>query len=221
MKLVHQDFSAPFTCDTFNIIAAEDTATFRNLCEQMRRAADGEESAFVLSDGDKILNMAKTVLFVSDPLSVDFGDKKITTKLLSELSALAEEKFGQDVSALLTDFGTLFDKLNAESPIEIDWSDASPISSVLKAFGVGVRRDYGGFVEGFYNFLIAAIDLLGVKMIAFVNFKSWLTEPERAEVYKLFKYRGVMGVSIESFALPKTSGESVTVIDADLCEISL
>ena len=91
MKLVHPEMDYALlgnenVCMEWII---ENPQTFSSYVQEIRQQCNGEEGKFVLSHGDKELNFAKSVELIFDLLSVDCNDKRILTKLYTQLEQLA------------------------------------------------------------------------------------------------------------------------------------
>lgn len=57
--------------------------------QELYRQTEGAEGRFVLSAGDKELDIAKTVTMILNPFAIDLQDRKIVSKLYHQLEALA------------------------------------------------------------------------------------------------------------------------------------
>lgn len=59
-----------------------------SLCEMLQsllRQMEGDEGEWILSDSDIVLPLAKSCVFIDNPLMVDCNEKRIITKLYKEL----------------------------------------------------------------------------------------------------------------------------------------
>ncbi len=218
MKLTHNRLDTCFE-SAINEIAAENPRFFRDLYVDIKSGFDGDGEAFVLSDNNKEINISKNGILIENPIDLSFNDKKTANVLSNELVEIAEEKFQKDILEIEEKFAALFDKLNAESSVQIDWFEESPIKSLFKAFGVVVKSDYDSHVEKLINYLTVAVELLNVKFIVFVNVKSYFSESELTEVCKFLNYNNVFTLLLESSVREKIGDEFRVIIDNDLCEI--
>lgn len=216
MKLVHPDLSASFTEEHINILVVENPASFREFCKGLR---DGDDGGFVLSDGDKTLDLNKCGLIISDPTDILLDNKRIADKLRNEFAEIVENNYLSEYTKIVEQISALFDKVNSECSIGAEWSDGFSVGSLVKALGVTPASEDNGFLDNLITYITAYVNLLGVRFVAFVNLKSYLTESERVEFYKFLRYNGILALSVESFNLPKSDGEFIVVIDNDLCEI--
>lgn len=218
MKLTHPKIETCFR-DGINTLVVENPQLFRDMYADLAATLDGDCGTFVLSDGDREVNLSKTGLFIGNPIDLVFNDRKTSNVLLNDLADIANEKYAQEVSDIGKKFSELFDKLNSESAVQIDWFDDSPVKALLKAFNVAIKDDYDSYLEKLINYLTVATDLLNVGFVAFVNLKSYFTESELSEVFKLLRYNNVFTLLLESCVREKSADEFRIIIDRDLCEI--
>ena len=68
-----------------NTLVLENPAIFSEFLQNLISQLEGNEGELILSEGDKIYPISKTVAFLANPLSVDCNEKKIITKLYKEL----------------------------------------------------------------------------------------------------------------------------------------
>lgn len=219
MKLIHPKIETAFTDKSVNILTIENQRLFREIFKDMFNAVNGYDDIFVLSDHDKSLNVAKYGLLIVDPVNIDFLDKKANSRLLSELSALAESKYSADIARINKQFIELIDKLNAESIVGIDWFVESPIQAMLKAFGVTVKDERNDDCERLVNYIDMFVHFHDIKLVMFVNLKSYFDMSELKELYKYLMYEHLLAVDLENCFVEKNVAENSVIIDKDLCEI--
>lgn len=130
---------------------------------------------------------------------------------ISEIGVLIIESTGV---ALTT---ALFDKLNAESDCPIDYNEESGVQELFKAFGVCVRKEET-LLENLLLFVRAHAFLLKTRCFFFVNLKTVLTEKQLKDFYHETELAEICVFLLENTCKPKLPGETVTVIDRDLCE---
>ncbi len=218
MKIVHPEISAGFTDEYINILVVENAEMFRELCKDLHDAESGG-GKFVLSDGDKTLNIAKCGLIIADPTSIELDGKRLVTSFRAEFAEIAENEFTGEFADIVERISKLFDKVNSECSVSAEWGGELSAETLVKAIGVTPSSEDGGFLDRLITYISAHVNLLGVRFVGFVNLKSYLNDNERTELYKFLRYNGVLTLSIESFALPKSPDEFTVVIDKDLCEI--
>jgi len=219
MKLVHTDLESQFIFDgNINILVVESGKVFREYCDDIRLQTEGETGQFTLSDGDAVLNFAKYACFIPEYFTLDICDKKTINKLYANLSGIIDEKFNNEASLLSEKIFELFDKINSESDVPVEYDVSSPFESILKAFGVRPQNDFTTFIEKLENYLNALVCLGGIKLFFFVNLRCFLSDIEYSEFCKYVRLSEINVFLLESSEKSKSEGEFIVIIDEDLCE---
>lgn len=219
MKLTHPKIETIFTDSFVNILTIENREFFREIFKDLCNAVNGEDDSIVLSDNDKIINLSKCGLLIIDPINIDFLDKKANSRMLAELSELADTKYATDITKINQCFVELIEKLNASSSVKVDWFADSPIQSMFKAFRVTISDDKENDAERLINYIDMFVHFYDIKLLVFVNLKSFFAVSELQEIYKYVRYNHLLSIDLESFLYDKVDMESHIIIDNDLCEI--
>lgn len=220
MRLSYTKLETRLSSEKINIVVAENASTFCGICGDLFDAINGCGEEFVLvNDEDKEVGLAKVGLIISNPFEVDIHDKKLAGKLYTELSRILDENFSFETTKIGDDIAELMKKLDAESPVPIDYEEVLPTQGLLKMCGVSVKEDCDSLAEKLGNYLSAVFLLCGISCVFFVNLKSYFTDAELEEIYKLMRYNNVLCLSLESAVRNKRDDEFTLIIDNDLCEI--
>lgn len=220
MKLAHYDFENVFeiTPDKVNVLIVEPEDYFFNYCRELLGQTEGEEGNFCLSDGDVILRLEKSSVFVWDYMSLQYNDKRITTKLYSSLQEIAENNFLKEYQNICVMFADFFSKLNSESDCPINYDEEGGMTALFKAFNVHIEED-NGLLEKLISYVRLNVAFFKTKCFFFANLKTVLTEKALLAFYHEMQLNDVCIFLIENIQKPKLSCEVITVIDRDLCEI--
>lgn len=91
MKLVHSDLTEALLDEKskYTEWIIESSGLFSKYVVELKEQVSGEEGKFVLSDKNKEIDIKKKVEIIIDPFSIDVNDRKILTKLYSELSVFS------------------------------------------------------------------------------------------------------------------------------------
>lgn len=219
MKLAHYNLEQVFDIvpGSVNVLVIEPEDRFYNCCAELCGQIAGEPGNFCLSEGDETLNLAKTAAVVSDYLSLSVNDKKFVPKLYHNLKEIAESRFAEEWQQINLSVTALFDKLNAESDCPIDYNEESGVQELFKAFGVCMRKEET-LLENLLLFVRAHAFLLKTRCFFFINLKTVLTEKQLKDFYHETELAEICVFLLENTCKPKLPGETVTVIDRDLCE---
>lgn len=92
MKLVHPDWEKQIELkgEGVPLISIEDPATLYGALSEMKEEGSLGVGRFVLSEGEKILDMRKRFLLILHPWDMDMNDRKIITKLVSQMAGTAQ-----------------------------------------------------------------------------------------------------------------------------------
>src|SRR5690606_29337393 len=107
----------------------------------------------------------------------------------------------------------IFD-LNVDLKIDEEFT----ISSLLKMANLKVDEEQDNLFNRIINFIkiIGNLDLF--KIIFFVNLKTFLTDEQLLEIYKIANYTKINLVLIENKIYNKLNFEKYYILDNDLCE---
>ncbi len=220
MKLVHLDLESQFEFDEkINVLCVENATQFRKFLEDFHCQIDGFNGKFVLSENERNIDFSKSVVVITDYFSLDFSEKKLQNKLYLLLQSICEEKFKVDFAKFNEKFYRIFNKLNSESPFELECAVDPSISAMLKCFGVSFSCENSSFIEKLCKYVEILFNLLSLKLIVFVNLKSYLSKDEIKLVYQFFLYNNINVFLLESNFQEKSEQEFCVIVDNDLCEI--
>lgn len=220
MKLAHFDFENTFLLQPgrVNVLVVEPEKQFFSYCSELCGQLAGEPGGFCLSESDAELSPAKCCAFIADYFSLQVNDKKFSTKLYRSLQEITEGHFlreYQQICALLADF---FQKLNAESECPIEYDGEDCLGGILKAFGVRIAAE-DTLLQSILLYMRASCAFFKTRCFFFMNLKTVLSAEELAALYHEAALGEVCLFLLENTQKSKLSGEIVTVIDRDLCEI--
>lgn len=220
MKLTVTGIETNFIFDgRINILVIEDGKTFREYAEQLKKQIDGGEGAYVLINDEKSISLSKNSVLIDSFLNLDIVDKKLINKLYGFLSEIGDDKFQVEVAKLNEDMYALFDKLNAECDIPIDYDTDTSLADLFKNYGVRIQCECSSFLDRLTGFIDALIYLSQVKVLFFINLCSFLSEKELIEFYRYIKLKQLPILLLESNLREKIDDEYIVLIDRDLCEI--
>lgn len=222
MRLAHVDMERVIELD-FRKAAEwiiESPVLFRKYVQLLNCQIESGEGGFVLSDNDDILDISKCVEIIMNPFALDFEDRKIQKKLYTELQKIAygEELFleTQKMTAALQ--GYIFQLENiCGYDIEID--TAVDIQMLFKAMGVRAEGREYNFSEKLVQYMKVMSELLGKKLLVFVNIRSYLENEQVQELMKNAVYNEISLLFIENMQRNFSTIENCYIIDEDGCEI--
>ncbi len=221
MKLCHVDFQFPFQLDfdKVNVLVVENPKYFAKYCLELLCSIQQDSGNFCLFDGEKTVKLSKVSMFVTDVLTLEVENKKVTTKMITDIKNIAESLFFQDVANIQTAIAQLMKKINCESLCQIDYDQDSDISNVFKAFNVKLYQDGDSLLEKLTTFLKVSSRYLGTSVLFFANLKCYLSSDELLALYHEAQLENINLFLLEHTQKDKLFNEKITIIDNDLCEI--
>lgn len=222
MKLVHCDLENVLMCD--NIFCTEwiieSPILFSKYVHELYGQCQGTEGNFVLSNHNKILDIAKSVEMILNPFSIDINDKKIINKLYSQLNeiAIASENYlyTQEVMQVIYQY---ISELEQKTEHILFTENQIDLPVLFKAAGVRHEIFEEDFVHTISRYIRIICDVLKVKVIVFVNLRSYLSDIQLEEILKETNYQEVKILMIESNEKSCLAGVKRYIIDSDQCEI--
>ena len=220
MKLSHCELETLFDLSPGNIhvLVVESETQFLKYCTELWEQTQGESGRFCLSEEERMLPLERHALLLSDYFSFFTDDKKFSGKLYRSLQEIAESHFLNEYQSLCEQMADFFAKLNAESDCPIEYDAEGGMTALFKAFGVGISRQQS-FLENLLLYLRAQARFLKIRCFFFVNLKTVLSDNDLKLFYRETELNELCLFLLENTQKPKLKGETVTLIDRDLCEI--
>lgn len=221
MNFVTNYFENPIVIEenVVNVIVIENTTYFSKFILELNDDIFNGTKNFYISNKLAELNLSKIATIITDLfnfsvnkvaiskilklIEINFNDDAIKQQQLKEINCLIF-KFLDDI---------IFD-LNVDLKIDEEFT----ISSLLKMANLKVDEEQDNLFNRIINFIkiIGNLDLF--KIIFFVNLKTFLTDEQLLEIYKIANYTKINLVLIENKIYNKLNFEKYYILDNDLCE---
>lgn len=220
MKLVNSkyDLSIEFVENTVNTLVVEKPEFMSDIIQNFIMQGKGMEGSFVLSD-EQGINFEKDVMVITDPFHVSFNDKKIISKLYSQLVDVAKEfvedynDINQNIVAVLeriTD-GIAYNNINYN--LEFDWKE------LYKFYHVSIEESYENLEEKLEEYMKILSGILKPKLVIFLNLKTYLEQEQMEKVILTSFYNKIPFLLIEANEGYSLQNEKKFIIDKDRCLI--
>jgi len=190
MILTHYDnqLTIPFKENEVVELVIENPHVFSEFVGDMLKQTQGQSGEIILSEKEKPLNWKKDVQMVVDFISLDLNGRTVINALFKQMMILGSEidnkkQFFSAMGIEMIDEiiqGMQYDNITYN--LDVGWGD------IFKAFSVRVDDEYETLAEKVVMYLRLCSELLHVKLVCFVNIKSYLTERDLIEVYKMAGY---------------------------------
>lgn len=222
MKLVSCELSKPILSDE-NLVTEwviESPNLFSRYVQELLQQCEGEDGQFVLSHKEKIIEISKHMEIILDPFRVEINSKKILTKLYTGLDKLAksEEMYLQTRQIIQSLIEYLLD-LEQKSDYFLGFEQEIDLTLLFKAVGIKHEIIEENYFENLIRYIRTVSSVLGIKIIAFVNLRSYLDDVQLECLLKEANYQEIKILLIENQQRTCLKGTFCYIIDSDKCEI--
>lgn len=222
MKLVSCELSKA-------ILADEDTAVewiiespnlFSRYVQELLQQCEGEDGQFVLSHNNKIVEISKHMEIILNPFSVEINSKKILTKLYADLDKLAksEEMYLQTRQIIQSLIEYLLN-LEQKSDYFLGFEQEFDLALLFKAVGIKHEIIEENYFENLIRYIKIVSSVLGIKIMTFVNLRSYLDDVQLECLLKEANYQEIQILLIENQQRTCLKDTFCYIIDSDKCEI--
>ena len=178
------------------------------------------EGRFVLSKDESEMDLPKAADMIMSPLGLDLNERKIINKLYSELVKVSASEVMYERTAELTRYiSDYIMDLEDSANYAVQFSDRLDIVGLLKAMDVKYEEIEESLLEHLIRYIKLVVELLGVKLIIFVNLRSYLSDRQFSGLIQEIKYQEIKALFIENQEKACIEGGMRYIIDKDGCEI--
>ena len=221
MKLVNSkiNYSIEFKENIVNILVIENQSVMSQVVQSLWKQCNGNDGDFCLSE-EKTLKIDKLMCTIINPFSIDFNNKKIISALYNNLAQNANDfieekaKINASIIALLDDIIDREDCHNIDYSLDFSWHD------LFKIYNIKIEETQETLLISLIEYLKILVNYCGIKIVSFINLKSYLSEEEILELYKYSNYNKIQLLLIESTERTILQNEMVHIVDADKCIIN-
>lgn len=222
MKLVYTELEQQlvFQENKVNVLVIEQKELFRRMIQELDKQISGEEGGFVLSDNNKTMKIDKEICLILNPFALDINSRKALTGLYNELGKLGlnEENYLKTCSLKGQIAEYIYDLLN-QVDYALKFQDDFNLQSMFKALEVEFEAGEENFLEGLVYFMDVCSKFQKIKILAFVNLKTYLTNDDLQKFYKEAFYRKMHLLLLENSIEQELAEEVVCIVDDDLCVV--
>lgn len=222
MKLVHPDWEKQIDLKGSGVplVSIEDPATLYHVLSELEEEGSSGVGNFVLSEGEKILDLRKRFLLILHPWGMNMNDRKIITKLISQMAGMAMgEQFLQRTGQVGNELISWMEEVTSEIPLPIAYDLDIDWEGLLKSFHV--RLDDGGLLleERMISFMKIWNHFCGDTAFCFYSFRNLLPAERRTLFYENAKEEELQFFLLEGPVHDIIQEEEPFIIDKDLCQI--
>lgn len=222
MKLVYQELVPLMELEEnkVTVLIVEDPVTFRKLTMALYNQVNGEDGNWVLSVNGKVLSLEKQMSLLTDFLNFDYNTRKVLTALYNELQLLAvDEKNFLDTAAFKSSILAYVDNLLTQVDYPLIMDEDFKLNDLFKLVNVRFESNEADLLEKLVDYLEVCGRFLKLKVVGFVNLKSFLSIQELEQLYQEAFYKKIQLFLLEPREALKNENEKIVIIDNDLCVV--
>lgn len=225
MRLVHAEYQIDLILqeNEVAILVIESPVIFSKVLEELYRQSNGEKGEFVLSEREQLKNFAKDTIFVTNPFSLNYDDKKIVQRLYQELAEITRQNMYLQISESNAAIINYLEQLILQVPYPICFDTDENLIGLFKLYNVSIDCEISnaGLLERLVAYMKIVNQLCQINVMIFLNLKSYLSENELISLYEMAAYEKMYLFLIENKQTGRLEKEKIFILDKDLCIINL
>lgn len=202
-----------------DVITIENAKAFRDILLDIWNQYNGGVGKIVLSENLKDLKFSKYTEVIFNPFAVDCNNRKIISKLYSELQEQSLLQIAEQTAMVNQSINRYLEQLTQTVPYPIMFEPDFPVTDILKAYNVKIVTEDVSLTEKLINYIKINQYICNINVFFFVNLKGYLLKEELKLLYQSALYDKAQLIIIEDRQSDHLSCENHLIIDSDLCII--
>lgn len=221
MKLLYTRYGVELELmeNQMQTLVLENPLIFSSFLQNLMGQVDGKEGELILSEGDKIYPLAKTVVFLPNPLMVDCNEKKIITKLYKELADHVKSEMCERYSEIHSKVLNFLEEIINTVPYHLEMNIDPDVTALLKTYEVRVATEDTAPLERLIDYLRAVSSICGIRIFILLNLKQFYSTDQLRQLYEFCFYEKIHLINLEGQKNYVMEGERYVIIDKDMCLI--
>lgn len=221
MRFVYSNESIDisFSANTPLVLVIEKKDLFSIIVSDLWRQSSGEEGKCILSNINSTLELNKDVVFIIDPFSVNYNEKRVLTSVYEDLDEICNSNYWGDVADINTRIIELLEAINDKSEFHLTYKLNFQLKELLKIYNVKLLYEDDSLLDRISSYIKLLHRVRNVKLIIFVNLKTFLNDEQLNLLFKECLYEDICIMDIENVDFGKSANEKYVIIDKDLCKI--
>ena len=223
MKLTYGEYGIELNImeNQINILVAESPTFFSKLIETFCAEKRNGDGNIILSEKDKIITFSKIAEIIIDPFSIDPNERRIMQKLYQELCTVTVDRLFVETSETHARVVSYLEEMIQKVPYHVTFDIEENIPNLLKAYNVRLETEGVTLLERIVEYLRLLHQLCKIKVIIFVNLKTYLSDSELEQLYEFSAYEKISLVLLENVHRNRLKNEKICIVDHDCCIINL
>lgn len=221
MKLLFPEYQLELLLseDKITVLTVENVKAYTECLWELWKQTKGQEGKAILFDGEKSLPIAKETEYVINPFEIDCNDKKILTKLYTEIREQVDEQMALETVEMNRNIILYLEKVTHQVPYLLEYDIEFDLVPLLKMNNVRIQNFGESLLEKLIEYIKVVHRICHIDIFIFVNLKQYLTCEELKQLYEEVFYEKIMVVILESVLTRHLDSEKHWILDQDLCII--
>ena len=157
----------------------ENPVTLRNYILELNNQINGKEGDFILSENNQEISIAKNLLFVPNPITLEFDEKKINAKVNKDLLLLISRnpEIQKSTFPLLSMLENYAESVMEEYGYNITYGDIDE-AGVIKMLNFRINQEYISPADKLIEWMNFSHDILQIDNFIILNLCLFFTEEE-------------------------------------------
>lgn len=201
------------------LLVVENKELFRNIISAFEFA--NPEELFVFSKDYVPFDFEKHGVYISNPLNTDTENKKILSKINSDLEDAANSEYYNEIMQIKQSLMNLADLLLRYNDFDFDCKYDIETASIIKLLDFRIKKDCLCHSEQLIRYILLVSKYLNRKLFVLPNMHLYFDSDELKLIYDTLLLNHIHVLVIEGIA-PNESAEceQLYIVDNDLCELT-
>ena len=196
----------------------ENPVTFREYAGELLNQISGEEGNFILSKNNEEISISKNIAIITDPLNLQFDEKKINAKINKDILSLIAKnaEIQRDSFPLISMLEQYASHLKDEYGYNIDYETPDD-ASIIKMLSFHIDIEFEHQTDKILEWINITHDILKIENFIILNIQTYFSEKEIETICSeasSLKHNLLLINQFNSYNKPNS-----IIIDNDNCEL--
>ena len=201
------------------VLSIENQRLYREFLADLWVQKDGGDGKISIQDDAKEKKLSKDICVITSPLNLDCNDRKIISKVYSQLKEKLLEEHYQEYISVNSHLTSFLDEILQEEIYPFSFELEPNIEDLFKLYHVHLDYESSDLLEQTVNYIALYHQVFRCEYYIIVGLKAFFTNEELERFYEFCSYEKVMVLLVESISRPALSNENNIIIDEDNCVI--
>ncbi len=219
LKHFNWEHEIMFNDGSITHLIIENPITLRNYILELNKQINGDDGNFVLSEGMQEISIPKNIALVTNPITLEFDEKRINTKINKDLLQLVarSSEIQKTTFPLLSMLEQYAESLTEEYGYNITYSNIDE-SGIIKMLNFRINQEYASSADKLLEWMNITHDILQIENFVILNLPLYFSEKELSLLCSEASSSKHNLLLIDRVNLHKTIGMEI-IIDEDNCEL--